>query len=61
VFAGEPGPHRDALVLGASLALRVTGESPPEAVARAEAAIDDGSAAILLEALASTALETVGV
>lgn len=61
VFAGEPGAHRDALVLGASLALRVTGESPPEAVARAEAAIDDGSAAILLEALASTALETVGV
>jgi anthranilate phosphoribosyltransferase len=56
VFAGEVGPHRDALVLGASLALRVTGRErdPIRALARASGAIDDGSAADLLDRLGGT-------
>lgn len=52
VFNGEPGPHRDALVLGASLALRVTGADPETAIVAAGAAVDDGSAAGLLARLA---------
>ncbi len=48
VFAGERGPHRDALVLGASLALRVTGAEQGEAMAAAESALDDGRAADLV-------------
>jgi anthranilate phosphoribosyltransferase len=50
---GEPGPHRDALVLGASLALRVTGrsDSPAEAIATAASAIDSGSALSLVDSL----------
>jgi anthranilate phosphoribosyltransferase len=54
VFEGERGPHRDALVLGASLALEVTGGSgtAEDAVERAAAAIDDGSALALTGSLA---------
>lgn len=48
VFEGERGPHRDALVLGASLALRVMGEDPITAIERVSASIDDGSARHLL-------------
>jgi anthranilate phosphoribosyltransferase len=59
VFSGEPGPHRDALVLGASLALRVTGASIGEALSRAASAIDDGAAAALVAVLSAT--ESVGV
>lgn len=47
VFAGEDrGPHRDALLMGTSLALEVQGvvASPVEGVAAAAAAIDDGAA-----------------
>jgi anthranilate phosphoribosyltransferase len=55
VFAGEDGPHRDALILGASLALRVTGVTVGEALARPALAIDDGRAKALVDALASTA------
>ena len=54
VLAGEDrGAHRDALLLGASLALELTGESaePREGVARAAAAIDGGAALRLLHAL----------
>lgn len=51
VFEGEPGPHRDALVLGASLALRVTGTPAAEALERAGRAIDDGSALDLIDHL----------
>jgi len=56
VFAGEVGPHRDALVLGASLALRVTGRDldPMRALANASAAIDDGRATDLLARLDGT-------
>lgn len=51
VFEGEEGPHRDALVLGASLALRVTGHDPREALDAAASSIDDGRAAALLQEL----------
>jgi anthranilate phosphoribosyltransferase len=62
VFAGEQGPHRDALVLGASLALRVTGSPTREALQMATEAIDQGLAGDLLARLsAGTAQEAVGV
>lgn len=50
----DRGPHRDALLLGAALALEAADQStdPREAVARAARAIDDGSAARVLTALA---------
>lgn len=51
VLGGEIGAHRDAIVLGASLALRVTGEKPDQAVAAAARAIDDGSALRLVDGL----------
>jgi anthranilate phosphoribosyltransferase len=54
VFRGEDrGPHRDALLLGTSLVLEVQGMvgGPVEGVARAAAAIDDGSAARFLDKL----------
>lgn len=55
VFEGrDRGPHRDALVLNAALALEVTGavKSTGEAVEAARAAIDRGDAARLLARLA---------
>lgn len=62
VFAGEEGPHRDALVLGASLALRVTGVPIQDSLARAARAIDDGHAGALLDRLAALAgQEAIGV
>jgi anthranilate phosphoribosyltransferase len=50
----ERGPHRDALMLGAALALEVTGVEPAPrlAMARAGQAIDNGAAAGLLAQLA---------
>jgi anthranilate phosphoribosyltransferase len=53
VFAGEGGPHRDSIVLGAALALEVTGRAtdPEAAVEIAVAALDDGRAASLLQGL----------
>lgn len=53
VFDGEEGPHRDALVLGASLALRVTGAPGDEALQRVAVALDRGDASGLLQRLAS--------
>ncbi|HLE95509.1 MAG TPA: anthranilate phosphoribosyltransferase [Acidimicrobiia bacterium] len=55
VFAGETGPHRDSIILGAALALEVTGWAPDPgtAVAMAESALDDGRAMALLKALAA--------
>jgi anthranilate phosphoribosyltransferase len=55
VLAGRAvGAHRDALLLGAALALEVTGRerSPAQAIARAAQAIDNGAAADLLSRLA---------
>lgn len=53
VFAGERGAHRNALILGAALALEVTGTAPsPDAgIEQAGAALDDGSATALLDRL----------
>jgi anthranilate phosphoribosyltransferase len=50
----DRGPHRDALLLGAALALEVTGAeaTPRAAVARAAAAIDSGAGGRLLATLA---------
>lgn len=62
VFAGEPGPHRDALVLGAALALRVTGSDSAASLKRAEEAIDSGAAAALLARLGEvSSQEAAGV
>lgn len=60
VFEGERGAHRDALVLGASLALRVTGAGTDEALARAADALDEGRASGLLARLTTLSQETVG-
>jgi anthranilate phosphoribosyltransferase len=60
VLLGEDrGPHRDCLLLGAALALEVTGNAsqPREAIGLAAAAIDSGAAARVLEGLASPRLE----
>jgi anthranilate phosphoribosyltransferase len=55
---GKPGPHRQALELGASLALRVNGLVADRiaALKTAQAAIDDGRAATLLEQLQDTSV-----
>ncbi len=57
VLNGQTGPHRDALVLGASLALRVTGQAKDQVdgLARATAAIDSGRALTLVNHLDETA------
>ena len=54
VFEGEDrGPHRDALLMGASLVLEVQGlaKDAKDGVAQAAAAIDDGRAAAFLGTL----------
>ena len=53
VFAGEPGPHRDSIVLGAALALEVTERAPDPAIGveMAATALDDGRADALLRGL----------
>jgi anthranilate phosphoribosyltransferase len=54
VFAGsDHGPHRDALVLGAALALELTGrvDGPGEAVAVVNEALDTGAASRVLAGL----------
>ncbi|MGH8870770.1 MAG: anthranilate phosphoribosyltransferase [Acidimicrobiia bacterium] len=53
VFEGEPSPHREAVVLGAALALEVTGRAkrPADAAELARASIDDGSALALVKTL----------
>ena len=56
VFAGrDRGPHRDALVMGAALALEVAGLAPDARAGarRAAAAIDSGAAAGVVAALAA--------
>ena len=53
VFEGEHSAHRDAVVLGAALALEVTGraDGPVEAVELAGSSIDEGRALALAKAL----------
>ena len=52
---GDTPGHRDALVLGAALALEVTGLAPdaPSAIARARAGLASGAAGRLVEGLAT--------
>jgi len=56
---GDTAAHRDALVLGAALALEVTGAaaSPTEAVQRARAALTSGAGRALLDTLAAFGAE----
>jgi anthranilate phosphoribosyltransferase len=62
VFQGEKGAHHDALVLGAALALRVTGSAVDDAIRSASAVLDNGGAGRLLERLTALAgQESVGV
>ena len=51
VFRGDTGPHRDAVVLGASLAMRVKGMELNHSLRSAREAIDDGSCSALLDDL----------
>jgi len=53
VFTGESGAHRDSILLGAALALEVTGRTsdPVDAVEIARTALDDGRAMALLQGL----------
>ena len=53
VFGGERGPHRDALVLGAALALEVSDVAADLDAGRqrAEAALDSGEAERLIDSL----------
>lgn len=66
-LTGTSGPHQDALVLGAALALEVSGrfDDPGEAVAQARQTIASGAAGEFLEALATfgttAGAETSGV
>jgi anthranilate phosphoribosyltransferase len=55
ILAGETGPPRDAVVLNAAAALVAAGTAPDfeEAILRARASIDSGSAAQALERLRS--------
>ncbi len=57
----DRGAHRDALLLGAALALELAGiaATPRAGIALAAAAIDDGRAATLLERLASFGTQQV--
>lgn len=59
---GEPGPHRDALVLGAALGLEVAGRAPSLAAGRAiaEAAIAGGAAGRLVARLTAFGREEPG-
>jgi anthranilate phosphoribosyltransferase len=58
-FGGKPGAHRNALVIGAGLALQVTGKVDrlEDGISTAVAAIDDGRAAGLLRAIGGGADE----
>jgi anthranilate phosphoribosyltransferase len=62
VLAGEPGPHRDLVVLNAAAAIYVGGLAADleEGVAKAQRALDSGAAASVLEQLiAATAVPIV--
>jgi anthranilate phosphoribosyltransferase len=50
ILDGEPGPRRDAVVLGAALVLEMVGRAPDAAagVAEARSALDDGRARTVL-------------
>jgi anthranilate phosphoribosyltransferase len=62
VFDGERSAHRDALVLGAALALEVSGRcrTMAEGVAAAAATLDDGRASRLLASVAAFGARPAG-
>jgi anthranilate phosphoribosyltransferase len=62
VFDGARGAHRDALVLGAALALEVSGRCRDmgHGVAEAGAALDDGRASRLLASVAAPGARAAG-
>ena len=62
VFGGARGPHRDALVLGAALALEVSSRcgSMEEGVAVASAAIARGDASRLLASIVTASSQAAG-
>jgi anthranilate phosphoribosyltransferase len=59
IFAGEPGPERDLAALNAGAAIYVSGrvDSLQEGVREAEAALDDGRAAVALANLSELTRE----
>jgi anthranilate phosphoribosyltransferase len=62
VLAGEPGPHRDIVLLNAAAAIYVGGLAADleEGVAKAASAIDSGAAANVLERLIAATAATAG-
>jgi len=60
LYGEDRGAHRDCLLLGAALALEVAAEErqPREGVARAAAAIDDGSARRVLDLVSGFTVRT---
>jgi anthranilate phosphoribosyltransferase len=62
VLAGEPGPHRDLVVLNAGAAIFVGGLAPDigQGVARAAESIDSGAAANVLERLIAATAASAG-
>jgi anthranilate phosphoribosyltransferase len=53
VLGGESGAHRDAVLLGAALALRVTGHQMGDGLEMAADAVDSGRAGALVERLSA--------
>jgi anthranilate phosphoribosyltransferase len=62
VLAGEPGPHRDIVLLNAAAAIYVGGLAADleEGVAKAAAAVDSGAAANVLERLIGATAAAAG-
>ncbi|MEP1123542.1 MAG: anthranilate phosphoribosyltransferase [Ilumatobacter sp.] len=62
VLAGRPGPHRDVVVLNAGATLLVAGGASDlaDGVERARAAIDDGSAAEVLDRFVTVSQAQLG-
>lgn len=54
-LGGEQGPHLDALVLGAALALRVAGVAPEEAIESLRDTVSSGAAALLVDQIGAAA------
>jgi len=62
VFAGDPGPHRDIVVLNAGAGLVVAGLAPElgDGIVMAQAAIDDGRAAAALDRMVTASHAAAG-
>lgn len=62
VLSGERGPQRDIVLLNAAASLLIAGEvdTIPDGIARAEAALDEGRAAAVLEQLVRASTSETG-